>query len=68
MGNLWFTYYTQTFEPMLHHLLEMAEKDSSYRIDEIWTYDAVQHGDSGLINAAQLGSLCESHILIRKIH
>ncbi|THH11139.1 hypothetical protein EW146_g8142 [Bondarzewia mesenterica] len=23
-------------------------------IDEVWTFDAVQHGDSGLINAAQL--------------
>lgn len=33
--------------------------DKRYQIDEIWALDAVQHGDSGLVNAENLGSLCE---------
>ena len=45
---------------MLRHLLEAVDKDKRYRIDEIWALDAVQHGDSALVNAQNLGSLCEA--------
>ena len=45
---------------MLRYLLEAVDKDKRYRIDEIWALDAVQHGDSGLLNAQNLGSLCEA--------
>jgi len=31
--------------------------DKRYQIDEVWALDAVQHGDSGLVNAQNLGSL-----------
>ncbi|ETW77306.1 hypothetical protein HETIRDRAFT_436230 [Heterobasidion irregulare TC 32-1] len=44
--------HKETYEPMLRHLL--SQSDASYEIDEIWTFDSVQHGDSGLVNAAQL--------------
>jgi hypothetical protein len=57
----------QTFEPTLRHLFEAVDTDKRYQIDEVWALDAVQHGDSGLVNAQNLGSLCEasnfSHIL-----
>ncbi|KAI0028058.1 Alpha/beta hydrolase family-domain-containing protein, partial [Vararia minispora EC-137] len=49
--------HKETFEPMLHRLLALSEKDDSYRIDEIWTFDAVQHGDSALVNGNRSGPL-----------
>lgn len=49
--------HKETFEPTLRHLLETADNDKRYQIDEIWALDAVQHGDSGLVNAENLGSL-----------
>jgi hypothetical protein len=45
---------------MLRYLLEAVDKDKRYRIDEIWALDAVQQGDSALVNAQNLGSLCEA--------
>ncbi|KAI0058358.1 hypothetical protein BV25DRAFT_1286064 [Artomyces pyxidatus] len=47
--------HKETFEPMLHRLL--SQTDSPICIDEIWSIDSVQHGDSGLLNAANLGFL-----------
>ncbi|KAH9996292.1 Alpha/beta hydrolase family-domain-containing protein [Russula vinacea] len=47
--------HKETFEPTIRHLLQAADKDTRYRIDEVWTLDAVQHGDAGLINASDLG-------------
>ncbi|KAI0289945.1 Alpha/Beta hydrolase protein [Russula brevipes] len=49
--------HKETFEPTLRHLLQAADQDKQYQIDEIWALDAVQHGDSGLINAQDLGAL-----------
>jgi hypothetical protein len=45
---------------MLRHLIKAADEDKQYRIGEVWALDAVQHGDSGLVNAQDLGALCES--------
>ena len=50
----------QTFEPTFRHLIQAADEDTQYRIDEVWTLDAVQHGDSGLVNAQDLGAQCVS--------
>ncbi|KAI9513434.1 Alpha/beta hydrolase family-domain-containing protein [Russula earlei] len=47
----------ETFESTLRHLFRASDQDKRYRIDEVWAFDAVQHGDSGLINAQQLGAL-----------
>ncbi|KAF8480044.1 Alpha/beta hydrolase family-domain-containing protein [Russula ochroleuca] len=49
--------HKETFEPTIRHLLQAADEDTRYRIDEVWTLDAVQHGDAGLINADNLGAL-----------
>ncbi|KAH9988077.1 Alpha/beta hydrolase family-domain-containing protein [Russula compacta] len=49
--------HKETFEPTLHHLLQAADEDKQYQIDEVWALDAVQHGDSGLVNAQDLGAL-----------
>ncbi|KAI9463967.1 Alpha/Beta hydrolase protein [Lactarius psammicola] len=49
--------HKETFEPTLRHLFEAVDNDKRYRIDEVWALDAVQHGDSGLVNAQNLGSL-----------
>lgn len=49
--------HKETFEPTLRHLFEAADNEKRYQIDEIWALDAVQHGDSGLVNAQNLGSL-----------
>jgi len=48
---------TQSWEPALLHLLpNLAEEDPI--IDEIWSWDAVNHGDSALLNKEKLSSLC----------
>jgi len=49
--------HKETFESTLRHLLQASDEDKRYRIYEVWALDAVQHGDSGLINAEQLGAL-----------
>ncbi|EIM87275.1 alpha/beta-hydrolase [Stereum hirsutum FP-91666 SS1] len=49
--------HKETFEPMLSHLLSQAQSTSAYQIDEIWTWDAVQHGDSAQINASKLRAI-----------
>ena len=49
----------QTYEPMLKHLLERS-RYGAYQIDEIWSIDLAQHGDSGLINAPHMGGICTS--------
>lgn len=48
------------WEPVLLRLVDRLEgSDSSILIEEIWTWEAVQHGDSGLINEESLGGVCE---------
>lgn len=50
--------HKETFEPTINHLLRAADEDAQYQIDEVWALDAVQHGDSGLVNEQQdLGAL-----------
>ncbi|THU96752.1 alpha/beta-hydrolase [Dendrothele bispora CBS 962.96] len=44
----------ETWEPTIYHLLcSPAGQD----IDEIWGWEAIQHGDSGLLNRGKLKSL-----------
>ena len=53
----------ETFGSTLRHLLQVADEDSQYRMDEVCALDAVQDGDSGLLNAQDLGALsCGSPI------
>ncbi|KAA1476086.1 hypothetical protein DENSPDRAFT_784385, partial [Dentipellis sp. KUC8613] len=51
----------QTYEPMLQELVARMEASSSsvpgYRIDEIWLLEAVNQGDSALVNAPRLHAI-----------
>ncbi|KZP03357.1 hypothetical protein FIBSPDRAFT_923550 [Athelia psychrophila] len=46
----------EIWEPSLHHLLADY---SGPEISEIWTWEAVQHGDSYLLNQGQLSGRCD---------
>ncbi|KAH8986942.1 alpha beta-hydrolase [Lactarius hatsudake] len=59
--------HKETFEPTLRYLFEAMDNEKRYQIDEIWALDAVQHGDSGLVNAQNLGSLFIWHDHARDI-
>ena len=51
----------QTFEPFLRHLLSDIEGgDASVSVDEIWSFEAVNHGDAALLNEGKLGAICKS--------
>ncbi|KAF8907818.1 Alpha/beta hydrolase family-domain-containing protein [Gymnopilus junonius] len=44
-------FHKEIWEPTFRHLIEMTESSSSsVRIEEIWSLEAVNHGDAGLIN------------------
>jgi hypothetical protein len=45
----------EIWEPTLQHLLTSS---SAYRIDEVWCWESVQHGDAALLNANALGGIC----------
>jgi hypothetical protein len=45
------------WEPMLRYLMS-ATKSGEVVFDEIWTWEAVNHGDSALLNEENLGALC----------
>jgi len=50
--------HKETSESTLRHLFQASDdEDNRYRIDEVWALDAVQQGDSGLVNAERLGAL-----------
>lgn len=45
----------EIWEPLIHHYIRLCEADpSAPRVDEIWSFEAVQHGDSALVNANNL--------------
>lgn len=49
----------QTWEPTLAHLLlQNVESPDPVDITEIWLWEAINHGDSALINSNNLGGLC----------
>lgn len=47
------------WEPTLQHLLSSP---AGQLIDEVWSWESIQHGDSALLNADDLGALCMSYI------
>jgi hypothetical protein len=47
----------QCWEPVLLHLLSNLREEDPI-IDEVWSWDAANHGDSALLNKANLSSLC----------
>ena len=54
--------FWQIWEPTFKHLIEMTENSSSQiRIDEIWSIEAVNHGDAALLNGVHIPKLRQSH-------
>ncbi|GBE82655.1 alpha/beta-hydrolase [Sparassis crispa] len=46
----------EIWEPALQHLVAAGQvPGTTYTIDEIWTWEAVNHGDSALVNGENLG-------------
>lgn len=44
----------------MYELVKLRE-DSSIPIDEIWLWEAVNHGESALVNEPLLGGLCKDY-------
>ncbi|KAH9834045.1 alpha/beta-hydrolase [Rhodofomes roseus] len=44
----------QIWEPTLVRLFSHAQQDASLLIDEVWSFESVQHGDSGVLNDREL--------------
>jgi hypothetical protein len=39
--------------------MHLSNSPTASVIDEVWAWEAVQHGDAALVNADLLGSLCK---------
>lgn len=49
----------ETWEPTFRHLIELSQrKRTGICIDEIWSIDAANTGDSALVNKGKLGDTC----------
>ena len=56
---LTFSHRTQIWEPVLLELIKQRETThASDQIAEIWAWEAVNHGDSYLLNEQNLGGIC----------
>ncbi|KAH9918662.1 Alpha/beta hydrolase family-domain-containing protein [Fomitopsis serialis] len=58
----------QIWEPTLIRLFGHAQAVSSLLIDEIWSFESVQHGDSGVLNDAELRDVFDWQDQTRDIH
>ncbi|KAH8112353.1 Alpha/beta hydrolase family-domain-containing protein [Phellopilus nigrolimitatus] len=45
----------EIWEPFLRYLLAQSSENDAVSIDEVWAFEAVQHGDSFIINQDKLG-------------
>ena len=54
----------QIWEPALGHIVHLTESSRQVIVNEIWSVEAVNHGDSALINAGKLGEQCEHTTLL----
>ncbi|EMD30913.1 hypothetical protein CERSUDRAFT_89617 [Gelatoporia subvermispora B] len=54
----------EMWEPVLRHVFNAT---SNYHVDEIWSFDAFNHGDSHLVNANSLGGIVDWHDNTRDI-
>ncbi|KAF8510415.1 alpha/beta-hydrolase [Hysterangium stoloniferum] len=60
----------QVWEPTLKHLLSLlaCQGHSGVFIDEIWSFEAVQHGDSGVINNGNRSDIFDWQDHVRDIN
>ncbi|KAL5514866.1 hypothetical protein ACEPAG_2182 [Sanghuangporus baumii] len=49
----------ETWEPFLRHLITSIEssRNGLVSVDEVWSFEATQHGDAALINEGKLGAV-----------
>ena len=53
--------FIQTWEPTIRHLIDLNENPKTgIYIDEVWSFEAVNTGDSGLVNEGKFTDGCES--------
>jgi hypothetical protein len=57
---VWGLMDAQTWEPALLSLIKSLEHERSVFVEEVWAWEAVNHGDSALLNASHLGGVCMS--------
>ncbi|EIW57881.1 alpha/beta-hydrolase [Trametes versicolor FP-101664 SS1] len=57
----------QIWEPMLKPLLARLSESATDVVDEIWSFEAVQHGDSAVINDHAQRDIVDWHDLTRDI-
>lgn len=52
---------TETWEPTIEEMLVELEssKESTLPVEEIWSLDVVNQGDSGVLNETVLGDSCK---------
>lgn len=51
--------HKETWDPMIAILLEETKARGEVEIEEVWSLDAVGHGDAALINLGAIGDSCE---------
>jgi hypothetical protein len=57
--------FAKIWEPTFKHLISLCDRPASgVHIDEIWSIDAVNSGDSALLNQKSLGDVCESTLIL----
>lgn len=49
----------QIWEPVISRLLASDSQQSQCSVDEIWSWEAVSHGDSAMVNGPKLGGVCK---------
>lgn len=52
----------ETWEPTIEEVLNVLSQEGgeSLAVEEIWSLDAINQGDSGVLNEGALGESCES--------
>lgn len=45
-------------------LRALLDAPAGEMVDEVWAWEAVQHGDAAILNAANLSGICASLLLI----
>jgi hypothetical protein len=50
-------FHKESWEPLLEEM--MGIQSDTYRIEEVWSLDIVNQGDSAVLNKARLGRICE---------
>jgi hypothetical protein len=54
----------KTWEPAFKHIINLSDQPAGGpHIDEIWSLDAVNSGDSAILNASHLGDVCKSSLI-----